>query len=147
MKNYNIINLVGAGALSVTANDLDAAQAYKVIKFKKAVKKALASISEAEKEIIKEAGIEDAQAFDKERAELRASGENPERLAELDKTYQRFAELRDNLYNEDTELDVKVLPFEAFHALQQENKGIEGRPLNAFEEMLEGVLWEPPMED
>ena len=69
MKNIDIINLANGGILAITANDLDAAHAYKVIKFKKAVKKAFESIVESEKEILKEAGIEDAQAFDKERKE------------------------------------------------------------------------------
>lgn len=146
MKTIDILNLTNAGILSITANDLDAAQAYKVLKFKKAVKKAFESIMESEQEILKEAGIEDAVAFDKERKELIESGANPKRLEEMNKQLSRVLELRANLYKEDMELDCKALPFEQFHALQCENKDLANKPLNTFEDLLEGVLWEAPEE-
>lgn len=146
MKTIDIITLANAGILAITANDLDAAHAYKVLKFKKAVKKAFESIMESEREILKEAGIEDAAAFDKERKELIESGSNPKRLEEMNKQLSRVLELRSNLYKEDVELDCKTIPFEQFHALQCENKDLERKPLNAFEDLLEGVLWEAPNE-
>lgn len=144
MKTIDILNLANAGILSITANDLDAAHAYKVLKFKKAVKKAFESIMESEREILKEAGIEDAAAFDKERKELMESGSNPKQLEEMNKQLSRVLELRSNLYKEDVELDCKTIPFEQFHALQCENKDLDHKPLNTFEDLLEGVLWEAP---
>lgn len=147
MKHIDILNLTNAGVLAITANDLDAAHAYKVLKFKKAVKKAFESIMESEREILKEAGIEDAAAFDKERKELIESGSNKERLDELDKQLSRVIELRGNLYKEEVELDCKTIPFEQFHLLQRENKDLANKPLNAFEDLLEGVLWEAPNEE
>lgn len=144
MKTIDILNLANAGILSITANDLDAAHAYKVLKFKKAVKKAFEGIMESEREILKEAGIEDAAAFDKERKELIESGGNPKRLEEMNKQLSRVLELRGNLYKEDVELDCKAIPFEQFHALQCENKDLDHKPLNTFEDLLEGVLWEAP---
>jgi len=142
MKNIDILNLVNGGILSVTALDLGAEHAYKVLKFKKAVRKAYDAVLDSEKELLKESGIEDGAAFDKERNELRESGSNAERLAELDKTFTRFAELRSKLYNEEAELgDIKTIPFSAFHDLQRENKELDHKPLNFFEELLEGVLW------
>jgi len=146
MKHIDILNLANAGVLAITANNLDAAHAYKVLKFKKAVKKAFESIMESEREILKEAGIEDAAAFDKERKELIESGSNKERLDELDKQLSRVIELRGNLYKEEVELDCKTIPFEQFHLLQRENREIPGKPLNTFEEVLEGVLWSAPEE-
>lgn len=147
MKTIDILNLANAGILSISANDLDAAHAYKVLKFKKAVKKAFESIMESEREILKEAGIEDAVAFDKERKELIESGSNSKRREEMNKQLSRVLELRSNLYKEDVELDCKTIPFEQFHALQCENKDLANKPLNAFEEILEGVLWEAPNEE
>lgn len=141
MKNIDILNLQHFGVLAITANDLDAAHAYKVIGFKRAVKKAFDNIVEAEKEILKEVKIEDPQAFDKERDELKKSGSNPKRLAELDKTFDRYNELRKKLYEEDAKLDCKTMPYEQFHVLQHENKGMKPQTLNIFEEVLEGVLW------
>lgn len=146
MKTIDILNLANAGILSITANDLDAAHAYKVLKFKKAIKKAFESIMESEQEILKEAGIEDAVAFDKERKELIESGSDKKRLEELNKQLSRVLELRGNLYKEDVELDCKAIPFEQFHALQCENKDLDHKPLNTFEDLLEGVLWEAPNE-
>lgn len=146
MKNYDILNLQHLGVLAITANDLDAAHAYKVIGFKRAVKKAFDNIVEAEKEILKEVKIEDPQAFDKERDELKKSGSNPERLAELDKTFDRYNELRKKLYEEEVTLDCKTMPYEQFHILQKENKGMNPKVLNILEEQLEGVLWAAPEE-
>ena len=147
MKHIDILNLTNAGVLAITANDLDAAHAYKVLKFKKAIKKAFESIMESEREILKESGIEDAVAFDKERKELIESGSNKERLDELNKQLSRVIELRGNLYKEEVELDCKTIPFEQFHLLQCENKDLANKPLNAFEDLLEGVLWEAPNEE
>lgn len=147
MKNHNIISLTNAGILSISANNLEAVFAYKVIKFKKAVKKALDAIMSAENDILKEVNIEDVVAFNKERADLRKSGADKKRLAELDKTYERFIKLQENLYNEEVVLEgVTPLSFEQFHELQKENKELPNKPLNVFEEILEGVLWEAPNE-
>lgn len=148
MKTIDILNLANAGVFSVSANSLDAAHAYKVIKFKSAVRKAAAAIDEAQKELTKEAGIEDPQAFDKERSELIKSKANPERLAELNAQFGRLMELRDKFYNDDVELEgVKTIPYDQFFALQKENKDLEHKPLDAFADLLEGVLWEAPKEE
>ena len=48
MKNIDIFNLANAGILAISANDLDAAHAYKVMKFKMAVRKAFESIVSSE---------------------------------------------------------------------------------------------------
>ena len=142
MKNIDLLNLANAGILGIIANDLDASQAYKVLKFKRAVRKAFESLSEAEKDALKEAGIEDGAAFDKERKELSESGSNPARLEELDKQLARYNELRQALYKEDAGLaDCKTMPYSDFHTLQKENAEMKYKPLNAFEDLLEGVLW------
>ena len=143
MKNIDLLNLVNAGILGITANDLDASQAYKVLKFKRAVKRAFSDVAESERGLLSEVGIADPGAFDKERQDCT----DPERKAELDKTFDRFNELRKNLYEEEVKLDCKTLPFDAFHALQRENKAQKAAPLNAFEDVLEGVLWESPETD
>jgi hypothetical protein len=142
MKNIEIFNLAGSGIFSVSANTLDAAHAYKVIKFKSAVRKAAQAIEDAQKELTKEAGIDDPQAFDKEYQDLLKSKANPERLKELDGKFKRLMELRSNLYNEEATLDgVKTIPYEQFFALQKENKDIKEKPLENFADLLEGILW------
>lgn len=147
MKNFEIFNLVNSEVLAITANELDAAHAYKVVKFKRAIRKAFDAISEAEKDFLKEAGIEDAQAFDTERAELIKTNSNADRLEELNKQFDRFNELRNTMINEEADLgDIKELPFDQFHLLQKENKDLRFKPLNTFEDILEGVLWSAPEE-
>ena len=146
MKNIDILNLVNSGILYISANELDSTQAYKVIKFKKEIKNALNAIVESEKDILKEAGIEDGMAFDKEREELMKSNSNPKRIEEMNKQYARFAELRNSLYDEEVKIDCKALPFEQYHELQKENKELKGKPLNVFEDLLEGLLWVAPEE-
>lgn len=148
MKKLEILSLRNAGILAISANNLDSAHAYKVLKFKRAVKAALDGIMESERAILEEVGIKDAEAFDKERNELQKSGENPERLEELDKQMERLVELRKVLYEEDVTLEgVKTLPYDQWHALQAENKALSHRPLNVFEDLLEGILWAAPEEE
>ena len=145
MKNFEIFNLVNCEVLAITANELESAHAYKVVKFKRAIRKAFEAISEAEKDFLKEAGIEDAQAFDTERAELIKTNSDPDRLTELNKQFDRFNELRQTMLNEESELDIPArLPFDQFHLLQKENKDLKFKPLNTFEDILEGVLWNAP---
>ena len=144
MKNYDIINLVNCGVLVITANDIEASHAYKVLKFKKAVRKAYEAIIDSDKAFLEEVGITDPEAFDKERKEAT----DPARIAEMGKTARRLFELRKARDNEDAALEgVKTIPYEVFHALQKENKDIQGKPLNAFEDILEGVLWEAQEEE
>lgn len=144
MKNKDISNLVQTGLLGISANDLDTANAYKVMKFKRSVKKAFESLAEAEKDLLKEAGIEDGAAFDKELARLRKDNSEPEKRKELEQKLSRYLSLRDALFEEEVTLDCKTIPFEQFHILQRENKDINGKPLNLFEDILEGVLWIEP---
>ena len=145
MKKGDIFNLVNNGILDITANELDAAHAYKVVKFKRAIKNAFDGIVEAEKDMLAEVKIDDATAFDDEMEALKKSGENPEKLSEMEASLKRLNEMRANVLKEEAELgDVKTMPYEQFHLLQRENARLPRRPLNAFEELLEGCLWAAP---
>ena len=136
-----------SGILFITANELDSAHAYKVFKFKEAIKKAASAIDEANAALLKEVGIKDAKSFDEEYAKLHDSGADPEKFAQMDAKMARLRELRKQLFDEDLELEgVKTLPFEQFHELQKENKDLPGKPLNTFEAQLEDVLWVAPEE-
>ena len=145
MKKGDIFNLVNNGILDITANELDAAHAYKVVKFKRAIKNAFDGIVEAEKDMLAEVKIDDATAFDDEMEAWKKSGENPEKLSEMEASLKRLNEMRANVLKEEAELgDVKTMPYEQFHLLQRENARLPRRPLNAFEELLEGCLWAAP---
>lgn len=129
LKNNIIVELALAGALNLNTTALDAAHAYKVIKFRRAVSKAFGELQEAEKGIIKDCGLE-----------ISAGGE----LEGEDEAKAKFAKLQEELYEDEADLgDIKAIPFGQWHALQQENKGLA----NAFvEDSLEGILWNAPEE-
>lgn len=129
LKNNIIVALAQVGALNLNATALDAAHAYKVIKFRRAVAKAFEELQEAEEGIIKDCGLEIAD-----------KGE----LTGTDEAKAKFAKLQRELYEDEADLGgIKTIPYEQWHLLKQENKGLA----NAFvEDSLEGILWNAPEE-
>ena len=144
MNNGNLLYLINGGILNITANDLDASQAYKVLKIKKAIKKAFAELGEAEQALLAEVGIDNPSEFDKRFAELtkreRTQEESLE-LTEMNVKRSRLLDMRKPLYDEEVDLgDIKTMPYEAWHTLQAENKA--SKVLNGIgEELLENILW------
>lgn len=130
LKNNIIVALAQVGALNLNATALDAAHAYKVIKFRRAISKAFGELQEAEKGIIKDCGLE-----------ISADG----KLEGPDEAKEKFAKLQKELYEDEADLgDIKTIPYEQWHALKKENKGLA----DAFvEDSLEEVLWNAPEEE
>ena len=149
LKNTTIITLVNNGLLSTTEHDVPAEDAYKSYKFRKAVEKAYNAIADKDKELPKTAGVEDGKDPDEEQT-------------------KKIGELRDALYNDETELEGNIVPMSwaGFHALSNENKRTQVRiPTGANDEngnpkfitqlidvfracdgMLDGVLFKAPEE-
>ena len=155
MKKQTIIMLANAGVQSITNHTLDASQAYKVVKFRKAFNAAFDAIAEDQKALLKEAGIDDPQAFDKELMELRKANRTTEqeaKLKEMEAKVKQYNEMNLELLKEEVTLDCKALPYEEWHKLQVENseKEMNGKKVDllpAFvEDALEGVLWVAPEE-
>lgn len=154
MKKQTIIMLANAGVQSITNHTLDASQAYKVVKFRKAFNAALDAISEDEKGLLKEAGIEDAPSFNKELDELRKANRTPEqedKYKEMTEKVNRYNELHAEMLQEEVTLDCKTMPYDAWHKLQCENeKEFNGKKVDILsgivEDMLENVLWTAPEE-
>lgn len=157
MKKSDILTLVNAGALNATQHTLSSAHSYKVFKFKSNLRKELKALQEAETELQKECGIENGDAFDAKLAELRAkekpSAEEQKELDGMNEKLLKYIELQAELYNEDVDLDVKTMPYNEWHKLQEENKAVEIREkkYDVFsgyvEELLLGVLWAAPEEE
>lgn len=155
MKNKDIITLANCGALSITAHNIPAAHAYKVLKFKKSVRAAMLSFQDAERAIFSDCGVTDTANFNKRlndlRGKLREEAEDTE-LAGMEKTIAEIQGLQKELKNEDVVLDVKTMPYDVWHELQNENKAVPFDELTRdvlsgeVEELLEGVLWEAPNE-
>ena len=150
LKNTTIIALVNNGLLNTTEHDVPAADAYKAYKFRRAVEKAFNAIAEKDKELPAAAGVEK----DKE-----PTGEQAKRIAEL----------RTELYNDESDLGDNIIPmsWESFHVLANENKRVmmqvptgetddKGQPrfmprqvdvFRACEGLLEGVLFKAAEEE
>lgn len=137
LKNHIIIALVNSGLLSTTEHDVPAKDAYKVYKFRKAVGKAYQDLADKERDFPKLAGVED--------------GKEP-----TEEQTKRITELRVEMLNDETDLgDIKTMGFDSYHILAGENRKtpvqipVDGKVVTnyidifqAFQEALEGVLWE-----
>ena len=159
LKNVIIKNLVENGLENTTDHEISAAHAYKVFKFRDEVSKAYKEMEDKRQKLVKDAGIEDGQKFDERRKEL----EGKERTEAEQKEYDdilaklnKFGELYNELLNDESDLNVKTIPFEEYHALAKENKRTPVRlgkdPLyidffTVFRSVLKGILWEEPKEE
>lgn len=156
MKKSDIIFLKRRGFDLVTNHTLPAAHAYKVVKARRAINETFAAIAKDEDACREAAGIKDGKAFDQELAQLRGTttrtDEQDKRLAEMEAQLDRFNELKDVMLNEDVKVEIPKMPYEHWHALQCENaaKEIGDRKIDILsgkaEDILEGVLWEAPVE-
>lgn len=129
VKNNIIVSLANAGAMELTATTLPVEDAYKIVKFRRAIKKAFDEIAEREKEGIKDFNLEVLKD-----GKVNGKGED----------IKKFIEFQKALYDDESELDCKTISYESWHMLQTENKGLQ----NAFiEDPLEGIFWETPNEE
>lgn len=133
MKQTLVRQIAESGIMTASANTLDAAQAYKVLRWKSAIRKAYEDQEEHRKNILKEVFTED------ELTRLN-SGNTDE---ELQPKLQRFSDLYSSLMGEEVNLDLKKIPYEAWHALSKENSF----KLGVLETELEGVLFDAPKEE
>lgn len=123
LKNNVVLILANNGGLNLTANTLNANEAYNVIKFRRGIAKVLNMLQESEKEILKECNLE-------------ISNKGSLNGSEEDKI--KFIKLRTELYNDESEIgEINSLQYPSWHLLKNENK-ILG---DAFiEDNLEGIL-------
>ena len=105
LKNTTILSLVNMGLLNTTEHDVPAEDAYKSYKFRKAIEKAFRDLADKDKELPKTAGVEEG----KDPTEAQA---------------KKIIELRQALYNDETELEGNIIPMSwaGYHALSNENK-------------------------
>ena len=157
MKKQDVVILVGIGATNATNHTLPVEHAYKVVKFKRELSAKLDAICGEEDAIRRDVGIKDPKEFDSRIEELRKkkspTEEEAAELKDMEEKLARFKELRRVMLQGDVTLDVKTMPYEAWHALQSENAkcDIDGQKVDIFsgyaEDILEGVLWEAPKEE
>ena len=153
LKNYIIKNLVDNGLENTTDHDLSAAHAYKVFKFRDEVAKANKEMDEKRVKLVKDI-IGDGGEFEKKREELtkltERTKEQQKELDDLNGKLNKFIELYVELMNDESELNVKTIPFEEYHLLARENRktpiGKEATIdfFTVFRSVLKGILWEEP---
>lgn len=152
MKNFELRYIADNGLFLLTSHDLDAAHAYKVVQFKTRVKNAIEALTKTQESFVKEAGIDDPQAFDTRRAELngkeKRTKQEESELKDLNAKMERYNQLVVAQMNEEAAIEPKTMPYAQWKALQDENKGIkvEGgvELLTLCEAQLENILWKAP---
>lgn len=155
LKNSIIKSLVENGLDNTTDHDLSAAHAYKVFKFKDEISKAYKEIEDKRQKLVKDVLGEDFEAKRKE-----AKEGTPE-YDELNEKFQKFIGQYNELMNDESEVNIKTIPFEEYHLLARENKqtafqvgGADGKFaerfidfFSVFRSVLKDVLWVEPTEE
>lgn len=152
LKNYQVLDLLNNGFAEVTALTLAPAHAYKVGKFRRAIIASYQATQEERKAILKDLGVEDPQAFDKESQEI-FKGEDEAKKKERIELLGKLNAQVNELMQEDAKVEAKAIPFEEWLKLRKENssKEIDGKSRdlipNASEDALLGILWNEPNEE
>ncbi len=149
MRNLDVITLANAGVMQATGYTLKPAEAYQLFLLKKQIGRAVEAVREAEQSLVRDAGIDDPAAFDARTQELSGKGElTEEERRELEEHREKLVRLngtRRALYEDEADIKVSPIPYEAWFALQQENA-----KSNVFggdsETILENIFWKAPEE-
>ena len=153
MKNWEIRFIVENGILNITSHDLDAANAYKVVRFKSCIRTASDSLTAMEESVIKEVGIDNPAYFNERRNELtkkeNLTESEIEELQGLNAKMMRYNELVAIQLNADAGIESNPMPYEQWKVLQDENRNIkvgDAELLILSEASLEDILWRAPEE-
>lgn len=164
LKNKIILALQQQGLQATTEHEVPVKDAYKAFKFRSEIEKKAKEIEDKRPGLVKSAGIEDGEKFDKRITELRAIKEPKEaekkELDDMTAKLKKFNDLYNEMLEDETELEgVKAMSYESYHALAKENKqtpvvlpGKEPKTIfvdlfTAFQAELEGILWEAPKDE
>lgn len=155
MKKSDIINLVEAGILFVSAHELSSEHAYKVFMLKREIEKAHKLITEETEAILKEVGITDelqqklSIIEKKQRAREPLTSEEQNLSLETIIIQSKANNLIKQLNKEEVSLKVKTVPYETWRELQKENrtKDVKGKQCDLLggpaETLLADIFWLP----
>ena len=123
-----VLAIVNAGMLDVSARTLPTRERYNVFDLKQQLREALKKLDERGKELLKECGIEDAAAFDARNEELRGKVKDGsitrEEQKELDGNEAKLATYfaqRNEMRKDTIKMEVRPIGCEAWFALRDEN--------------------------
>lgn len=141
------------GMMGISSRTLDLAHAYKVVSFKTKLKNAYHEFNDRKEQLAKEVGIEDGNLFAKRLNELTAKNQRTEaeeqEFKEMIVKNDKFDGLFGKLLEDYIDIEPKVMPYEEWRKLQEENKELKFNRfelLAQFENTLEGILWAAPAE-
>lgn len=141
------------GMMGISSRTLDLAHAYKVASFKTKLKNAYHELNDRKEQLVKEAGIEDGNVFARRLNELAAKNQRTEAEEQEFKDWivknEKFDGLFNKLLEDSIDIEPKVMPYEEWRKLQEENKELKFSKfelLAQFENALEGILWAAPVE-
>lgn len=130
MKNLSILKLAQAFD-RCGANSVDDAHAYKILKMKSELRKAQKAINERAEDLSKEVFADDAEAALARDAQATKS---PELLEKI----RRFNSLYETLMDDETDINVKRVPFKVWRTFTKEND----MKLGLVEADIEGVFFD-----
>lgn len=155
MRKSDIINLVEAGILFISAHDLSSEHAYKVFVLKREIEKAHKAITEETEAILKEVGFTEDLQQKLTAIEKKKKAKEPLTAEEQNLTYETIIiqskanNLIKQLNREEVSLSLKTIPYETWRELQKENrsKDVKGRQLDILggpaETLLADIFWLP----
>ena len=139
------------GLMGISSRSLDLAHAYKVVSFKTKLKNAYNEYNDRREQLAKDCGIEDGNSFAKRMNQLASIVERTEaedkEFKEMVAKNEQFNGMFEKLMADTYEIEPKVMPYEEWRKLQEENKEVKiGKfeLLAQFEISLEGILWKAP---
>ena len=141
MNNAELIALAAQkDILNITTHNVPGEHSYKIVRFRSLFNKALRAYDDAREALVKEAGIEDEKKFNDDldalKAKTKKTDKDKEFLATMQATANKRDEMLTTLLNEPADLSgVKTMPYDAWKALQDENRATDKHP-----EMLSGVI-------
>lgn len=159
MQKRDIINLVDAGILHVSAHDLGPEHAYKVFQMKRAIENAHKAISDETDALLKDNGIDDD--FRQKATAINKKINNREALTIEEREWRDSAndlqqvvdKLLCEMYKADIKLgELKTIPFETWRELQNENRAkvVNDKTVDILggvaEIILADIFWRAPEE-
>lgn len=131
MKNRDIITLGNAGFLAATGHSLPVEHFYKFVKFKRALWKAYASVSDMQTAFAKEAGLDVKDLV---------PGGKPDAEA-----LAKYNALNAQMIAEDCQMPAVRIPMDCYKGFYDENRAVMlgGRPVDLFANIeVEGLILE-----
>lgn len=126
VKNKTIAKLYLAGCAKITAINIEAGDAFRTIRFRREIARAFQALSEDERALATECELK-----------LDEKGSLTGSKAAL----KKFREMRDILAEQESELDIQPISFDAWHELKKENNNLGN---SEIEDALSDIFWLEP---